>query len=450
MPPKREAEMSGKASKIAASKIHVTTLGCSKNVYDSEILMGQLKAARADLVKEPEEADAIIINTCGFIVPAKEESIQAILEAERLKQSDPGKKIVVCGCLSARYPAELKQQLQFVDAFFGTEEFGNILSFLNLKQARAPEHLYETRLLSTPSHYAYLKIAEGCNHKCAFCAIPLMRGRHRSRPVSQIVDEARLLAQQGVKELILVSQDTSFYGLDLYQEQKLVELLAQLEKIDGLGWIRLHYLYPTTVTDQLIEFIAQGSKVVPYLDMPVQHITDRMLQIMKRGGNGKRIYQIIENARKKIKDVTIRTTLIVGHPGETEKDFRALKDFVRQTEFDRLGVFKYSREEQTSAYQLEDLPEKIKMRRYEEIMKIQQHISIRKNRGKVGTVQRVLIDEVSLQEKIALGRTVADSPEIDNEVVVMNYDRKSGEGEFETVAITDSDAYELFGEVVGE
>ena len=430
-------------------KIHLTSLGCSKNTYDSEILLGQIKAQNARIVETPDAADVIIVNTCGFIEMAKQESIDAILEAEQLKKANPDKKVVVCGCLSQRYPNALREEMPLVDAFFGAEDFANILKYLKIPAPLSPEFLYEKRLLTTPRHYAYLKISEGCNHTCAFCAIPLMRGKHRSRPISQIVSEAKMLAEQGVKELIIISQDTTFYGLDLYRWQRIVELLQQLEEIDGIEWIRLHYLYPTTVQDELIDFMAGSSKIVPYLDMPVQHISDHMLKVMKRGGKSRRIRQIFEQARGKIKNVTLRTTFIVGHPGETNQDFEALKSFVKEMQFDRAGVFTYSHEENTSAYQQTEIKQALKEQRYGELMQIQQQISLEKNLNKIGKKVRVLIDEVDLQTMTAIGRTCGDSPEIDNEVIINPIDRALSAGEFVNVYVSDASEYELYGKTGG-
>lgn len=428
-------------------RIHLTTLGCSKNTYDSEILLGQLAAQKAELVAEPRDADVIILNTCGFIDIAKQESVDAILEAEQLKKADPSKKIIVCGCLSERYSRELRKEMPLVDGFFGTEDYENILRFLNYSPQLSPEFLYEKRFLTTPSHYAYLKISEGCNHKCAFCAIPLMRGRHRSRPLPDIITEAKLLAGQGVKELIIISQDTTFYGLDLYQSQKIVELLQNLEEIEGIQWIRLHYLYPTTVQDELIDLMAKNTKIVPYLDMPIQHISDSMLRIMKRGGNSRRIRQIFEQAREKISGVTLRTTFIVGHPGETENDFVTLKQFIEEFRFERLGVFKYSREENTGAYQLDDLNDEIKEERHAELMTIQQGISLENNQRCIGKKVTALIDEVDWSALTAVGRTAGDSPEIDNEVIIRPLNRALRAGEFVNVYIEDASEYELYGKL---
>ena len=428
-------------------RIHLTTLGCSKNVYDSEVLLGQLKSAKAEVVESPEEADVVILNTCGFIDMAKQESIEAILEAEQLKKSDPTKKVVVCGCLSERYQSDLRKEMPLVDGFFETEDYENILNFLDYQPDSSSEFLYEKRLLTTPSHYAYLKISEGCNHTCAFCAIPLMRGRHRSRTIQEIVEEAKLLAAQGVKELIIISQDTTFYGLDLYKSQKIVDLLQQLELIDGIEWIRLHYLYPTTVQNELIDLMAESKKIVPYLDMPIQHVTDSMLRIMKRGGKSARIRDIFERARKKIPNVTLRTTIIVGHPGETETDFEALKKFVKEFRFDRLGVFTYSHEENTSAFELDDLDPDIKQERYNELMEIQQSISLEKNQEKIGQHTTILIDEVDWAAFTAAGRTAGDSPEIDNEVIIESLDRALHVGEFADVEIIDASEYELYAKL---
>jgi ribosomal protein S12 methylthiotransferase len=433
--------------KMTPKKIHLTTLGCSKNIYDSEVLLGQLDGFGAQSVSSPEDADVIIINTCGFIASAKQESIDAILEAEKIKQGDPAKKVIVCGCLSQRYGSELKKELPSIDGIFGTEDYQNILQFLSMNGKNSPDHLYEQRYQLTPSHYAYLKISEGCNHKCSFCAIPLMRGRHRSRPIEQIVDEARQLAHNGVKELILISQDTTFYGLDLYHSQKIVDLLKRLEEIDRLKWIRLHYLYPTTVQDELIDYIGSSEKVVPYLDMPIQHISDRMLKIMKRGGTSRRIAEIFDNARSILPNVSLRTTLIAGHPGETEEDFNILKDFVRGMRFDRLGVFVYSQEENTTSYELPDLPQELKQNRFNELMKIQQNVSTEKNRAKIGTIEDVLIDEVDAQNSVATGRTKGDSPEIDGEVSISDFHTVPVPGSFVRVRINDATEYDLIGKI---
>lgn len=427
-------------------RVHVTTLGCSKNQYDSEILMGQLQANELLLTNEPLDADVVIVNTCGFITPAKKESIDEILEAGELKKKNPGLKLLVCGCLSQRYQPDLKKMIPEVDQYFGTEDFTNILTYLGLRP-KSPGHLYENRYLAGHPHFAYLKISEGCNHKCAFCAIPQMRGTHRSRPLDSIVSEARMLAAKGVVELILIAQDTTFYGLDLYRKQRIVNLLQELEKIDRIQWIRLHYMYPTTFQDELIELFSQSDKIVPYVDMPIQHISDRMLKIMKRGGTSHRIKNILESLRERIPEVALRTSLIVGHPGETEEDFKILKDFVSEIQFDRLGVFKYSQEENTAAYHLPAPPGEVAQHRYDELMEIQQMISLNKNKEKIGKILNVLIDEVSPGTNTAIARTYADSPEIDNEVVLENSSISIKPGEFHSVEIINAGEYELFAKI---
>ncbi len=411
--------------------------------------MGQLQANQVPLINEPDQADIIIVNTCGFIYPAKQESIQAILEAVELKKQKADLKVLVCGCLSSRYTADLQKMIPEVDHYFGTEDFSNILQYLNLDEP-VPDHLYAQRFISTKPHYAYVKISEGCNHKCAFCSIPLMRGRHRSRPLEQIVDEVRMLAERGVKEIILVAQDTTFYGIDIYKKQKLIELLASLEQIDGIEWIRIHYAYPTTFQDELIELVAESSRIVPYIDMPVQHITDRMLKIMKRGGTSHRIRQILENLKLRIPDVALRTTLIVGHPGETDDDFRRLLDFVEEFRFDRLGAFIYSPEENTAAYRLKKIPEDVSEARYAELMELQQSISLEKNKAMIGTEIPVLIDETDRPAATAFGRTYADSPEIDNEVIIENFPHSGETGRFYRTKIVKAAEYELFGRVSEE
>ncbi len=428
-------------------QVHITTMGCSKNLYDSEILMGQFKANDVPLTDDPRKANVLIVNTCGFITPAKQESIGAILEAGQLKKENPGTKLLVCGCLSQRYQPDLRKDIPEVDEYFGTEEFSNILEYLNLTP-KSPQHLYETRWLSQKQHYAYLKISEGCNHKCAFCAIPLMRGMHRSRPLEDIVGEARMLAEKGVKELILIAQDTTFYGLDLYKKQRLVDLVHRLEALEGIEWIRLHYAYPTTFQPELAEAMASSSKIVHYVDLPVQHISDKVLKIMKRGGTSSKIRQIFSDLRNRIPDIALRTTFLVGHPGENEEDFEILKDFVREIGFDRMGVFTYSPEENTSAFSLPHPSEEIAEQRYSELMNIQQEISLEKNEKKVGETFRVLIDEVDNSNKTAIGRTYADSPEIDNEVIIGDIQKGIKAGDFCNVRITDAGEYEIFGKIL--
>lgn len=429
--------------------IHITTLGCAKNVYDSEILMGQLQANGITLLKNPEEADIIIINTCGFITPAKQESINAILEAVKNKNQNHHQRVLAAGCLSSRYRNELTKEIPEVDEYFGTEDYTKIMNYLNM-EIKSPDHLFEKRIISTKAHYAYLKISEGCNHVCAFCAIPLIRGIHRSRPMMEILREAKQLVVKGIKELILIAQDTTYYGIDLYGEQKLGELLLNLEKIKGLEWIRIHYAYPTTFQDSLIDIIKGSDKIVHYIDLPIQHISNRMLRMMKRGGTSKQIIQIFEKLRNKIPDIALRTTLLVGHPGETEADYRELKKFIQEFQFDRLGIFTYSPEENTVAYRLSHPKKEIAEERYAEIMEIQQHISLQKNQEFIAKKTKIIIDEIDQYNLIAIGRTYADSPEIDNEVILEDISEKIQEGNFYQVNIYHATEYELFGKLEEE
>ena len=424
--------------------IHITTLGCAKNIYDSEILMGQLRANGISLLEDPQEANILIINTCGFITPAKQESINAILEAIQIKNQNKKHQILVCGCLSSRYRDELIKEIPEVDEYFGTEDFSNIIHYLNL-ELHSPKHLYENRFISTKSHYAYLKISEGCNHECAFCAIPLIRGEYRSRPIEDIIQEAKQLADKGVKELILIAQDTTYYGLDLYNKQIIGELLRQLEHIDNLDWIRIHYTYPTTLQDSLIDIISRSRKILHYIDFPIQHISDKMLRIMKRGGTSHQIKKILTKLRERIPDVAIRTTLIVGHPGESDTEYQELKTFVQEFQFDRLGVFIYSPEENTAAYKIPHPAEEIAEKRYSEIMEIQQKISLNKNERMIGKEITVIIDEIDQHTQTAFGRTYADSPEIDNEVILEKVPLNVKEGHFYQIIVTNVTEYEIFG-----
>lgn len=430
-------------------KVHIATLGCSKNEYDSSILAGLLEKQGLKLTADPTESDVVIINTCGFITPAKEESVEAILEAGKLKKEGKIKKVLVVGCLSARYREELMQEIPEVDAFFGTEDYLNVLKNLQL-QLNEQKDFYESRHLSPGSHTAFVKIAEGCNHTCAFCAIPLIRGKHKSRPMEAILDEARILADKGVKELIIISQDTTFYGMDLYGKQMLVPLLRKLEEIEGLHWIRLHYLYPTTVPDGLMEMMGEGGKLLPYLDIPIQHITDRMLAIMKRGGTRKQIEKLLEDFRTGVPDLTIRTTVITGHPGETEEDFQELLQFIADFGFDRLGVFPYSHEEGTAAWELGDpIPEAVKEERARAIMEIQRDISFRKNQDRIGSVMEILVDEILEEDSLIIGRSRMDSPEIDNQVIIQEGSVNNiRPGQFIQAEIVDAEDYDLFGRMI--
>jgi len=433
--------------KIIEKKIHITTLGCSKNEYDSGILAGLLKQQHQQLMEDPEESDIIIINTCGFIGPAKEETVEAVLEAVELKKQGVVEKIIVFGCMVVRYLKELQQEIPEVDFYFGTEAYSQILKSLQLTPPQNPGEYYKSRHIELPAHSAYLKLAEGCNHQCSFCAIPLMRGQHKSRTMASIIAEARLLADKGIKELILISQDSTYYGIDLYGKQKLPELVKKLEEIERVQWIRLHYFYPTTVPEELIELMATSKKIVPYIDIPLQHVSDNMLKRMKRGGSKEKIIDLLTSFREKIPDVAIRTSFIVGFPGETEADFLELKQFIQDFRFDRLGVFIYSAEEGTAAFEFGDtVEEEIKTNRYSELMEIQRDISLENNLKKIGQVCDVIIDAKLDNENLWVGRTYADSPEIDNEVILSNINKHGSVniGDIIPVRITDAAEYELY------
>ncbi len=428
-------------------KIHVTTLGCSKNTVDSEVLMGQLESNDYQVIASPEEADVLIINTCGFIQDAKEESIQAIFEALKLKERDPAKKVFVAGCLTQRYRKEIEKEIPEVDAVFGTEEYNAILRTLGKKHA-AEDHLYRMRKLSTPRHYAYLKISEGCDHTCAFCAIPGIRGKFRSRTIESLVDETKKLAEYGAKEILLISQDTSSYGKDIYGSRRIVDLVQQLAEIHGVEWLRILYWYPTNFPLEILPLMKEHPKVLPYIDLPVQHISDKMLRLMRRGETRSSIYQLIDTFRKEVPDIILRTTLIVGHPGEGEKEFKELYDFVRDIKFDRLGTFTYSDEEQTPAYDLPDkVAHEIALERQNLIMEAQKEIALQKNRKLIGTKVSVLLDEFHRSTKTFIGRTYRDAPEIDNEVLISvdSSDVPFQLGEFVDVLIEDASEYELYG-----
>ena len=417
-------------------KIGVVSLGCAKNLVDSEILLGKLKGAGVEITSNPEEADVIIVNTCGFIEPAKLESIETILEF-----TESGKEVIVMGCLVERYKKELEKEIPEVRAYFGTESWEEVLNYLGLKERREIK-----RILSTPRSYAYLKIAEGCNRLCSFCAIPGIRGKHRSRKIEDIVEEAKFLAEQGVKELCVVSQDTTYYGKDLYREYKLVELLERLEKVEGIKWIRLLYLYPTEVHEDLIDYIANSEKVVPYFDIPLQHVNDKVLKDMRRGYDGKFVRNLIEKIRKKVNRAVFRTTFIVGFPTEGEKEFKELKEFVEEGHFHWLGVFTYSPEEGTHAYSLGDpISKEVKEERREILMKIQKEITRRKNEEFLGKKVEVLIDgyeeEFSFVPK---GRAYFQAPEVDG-VIYVETSRNLKSGDFLKVRITQVADYDLAG-----
>jgi len=417
-------------------KVGVVSLGCAKNLVDSEILLGKLKSAGVTITPNPEEADLIIINTCGFIEPAKLESIETILEF-----AESGKEVIVMGCLVERYREEIKREMPEVKAFFGTESWDEILKYLGLKERER-----SFRVLSTPKSYAYLKIAEGCNRLCSFCAIPQIRGKHRSRKMEEIVEEAKILADQGVKELCIVSQDTTYYGKDLYKENKLVELLEKLEKVEGIKWLRLLYLYPTEVSDELIEFIANSEKVVPYFDIPIQHVSDRVLKDMRRGHDEKFLRNLVEKIRTKVQKAVLRTSVIVGFPTEREEDFKKLLSFVEEGHFLWLGVFTYSHEEGTYAYGLGDLvPREVKEERKEAILETQRKITKKKLKSFLNEELEILIDgydeEFSFVPK---GRAYFQAPEVDG-VVYVETERELKPGEFVKVKIYQTADYDLAG-----
>ncbi|MDQ3072384.1 MAG: 30S ribosomal protein S12 methylthiotransferase RimO [Bacteroidota bacterium] len=430
----------------ARPKVNVITLGCSKNTYDSEVLMGQINANGMASVHEGKvgKADTVVINTCGFIDKAKQESVDTILEwADARAQGKIG-KLVVMGCLSERYREELQNEIQGVDAFFGTRELPQVLQSLG---ADYKHELIGERQLTTPLHYAYLKIAEGCNRPCSFCAIPLMRGKHESTPIEALVSQARGLAAQGTKELILIAQELTYYGIDLYGRRKLDELLNMLSEVDGIEWIRLHYAYPSQFPVEILDVMRNEPKICNYLDIPLQHVSDNMLKAMRRGITRRKTEELIDTIRTKVPGITLRTTLLAGHPGETEKDFADLVEFVEKHKFDRLGVFEYSHEENTHAGTLlDDVPAEVKAERVQAIMDVQTGISMEKNIQKIGTIQKVLIDRH--EGGYWIGRTEGDSPEVDNEVLINAQSQYARIGDFSMVKITDAMDFDLFGEVV--
>lgn len=430
--------------KVKNVRVNVVTLGCSKNVVDSEVLMSQLRANDFSVSHEAKRInhDIVIVNTCGFIEAAKQESIDTILHYVDLKEKGKVKKVFVTGCLSERYKADLEKEIPEVDAYFGTMELGNLLAKLN---ADYKKELLGERMLTTPKHYAYLKISEGCDRPCSFCAIPLMRGKHVSKPIEKIIEEAHFLVQNGVKEIMLIAQDLTYYGLDLYNARKLNDLLIQLSEVKGLEWIRLHYAYPAQFPEEILDTIRERDNICKYLDIPLQHASDNMLKIMRRGITKRKSIELIEKIRKKIPNIAIRTTLIAGHPGETEADFEELKSFVENMQFERLGIFMYSHEENTHSYTLGDtVPDEEKRRRADEIMEIQQDISFELNSRKVGQTLKVLIDRKEGQ--FWVGRTEFDSPEVDNEVLIRS-DKNLKTGTFVPVNITECTEFDLYGTV---
>ena len=428
---------------IKKNTINVVTLGCSKNVYDSEVLMGQLKAGGKNVVHE-QEGNIVVINTCGFINNAKEESINTILEYVQQKEAGLIDKVFVMGCLSERYKPDLEKEIPDVDQYFGTSELPALLKVLG---ADYKHELIGERLTTTPKNYAYLKISEGCDRPCSFCAIPLMRGAHISTPIEALVTEAEKLAAKGVKELILIAQDITYYGLDLYKKRALADLLRALVKVEGIEWIRIHYAFPTGFPMDVIEVMKEAPKICNYLDIPLQHISDPILASMKRGTTQEKTTKLLKKFREAMPEMAIRTTLIVGYPGETQADFEALKSFVKEMRFDRLGCFTYSHEENTTAYELEDdVPEEVKLARANEIMEIQSQISWELNQEKVGKTFRCLIDRK--EGNYFVGRTEYDSPDVDNEVLIDAKKHYVKIGDFVEVKIIDATDYDLYGEPV--
>lgn len=428
-------------------KINIITLGCSKNTVDSEHLMARLAAAGYEVVFDSDRTDAkiVVINTCGFIGDAKQESIEMILRAAAAKQAGKIERLFVIGCLSERYADELRAEIPEVDDYFGARNWDGIVRALGASDDPA---LATERRLTTPRHYAYLKISEGCNWMCGYCAIPLIRGRHVSVPMEQLEEEARKLAAAGVKELIVIAQDTTYYGIDLYGERRLGELLHRLCRIEGIEWIRLHYAYPAGFPDDVVEAMASEPKICKYLDIPFQHISDAQLHAMRRRHTKAEAYALIERLRRAIPDVALRTTLLVGYPGETEADFDELMQFVRDVRFERLGVFAYSEEEGTySACELrDDVPDEVKQQRVERIMALQNEISWQANRQRVGRTERVLVD--SRQGDFYVGRTQYDSPEVDQEILIPAAERRLLRGRFYDVRIESASDYDLYGTTV--
>jgi ribosomal protein S12 methylthiotransferase len=424
-------------------KVSVITLGCAKNTVDSERLLRQLQLNNLDLRSNPYEADTVIINTCGFIDRAKEESVNTILDAVANKNSGLIKRIFVAGCLSQRYKQDLQKEIPEVDLFFGTEDYERIVSELG---GELKKNLLGERILSTPSHTAYLKISEGCDHPCSFCAIPIMRGMHKSRTIEELVDETKFLASNNTKELVLIAQDTTDYGKDLYPKKNIAELISRLSEVDGIEWIRLMYAYPSHFPDKLIEEIKNNEKVCKYLDIPLQHISDKILKSMRRGITSRYTKELLYKLRENIPGIVLRTTFIVGYPEETEKDFQELCDFVKDIKFERMGTFTYSKEDNTFSYELGDpVPEEVKKERQSKLMEIQKEISSEQNNQLVGKKLKVLVD--GKEGDFYIGRSYRDAPEIDGEVLLSDTENEIIPGNFYQAAIYDSNEYDLFARV---
>ncbi|MDG1036651.1 MAG: 30S ribosomal protein S12 methylthiotransferase RimO [Crocinitomicaceae bacterium] len=435
-----------KTKTLKKNKVNVVTLGCSKNIFDSEVMMAQLKANKFEVEHEAEQDDSeiVIINTCGFIDNAKQESIDTILRYADAKNEGAVDKVYVTGCLSERYKDDLESEIPEVDAFFGTRELPRLLKTL---KADYKHELVGERLLTTPSHYAYFKIAEGCDRPCSFCAIPLMRGKHKSTPIEELVEQAKGLAAKGVKELMLIAQDLTYYGLDLYGKRNLAELIDKLADVEGIEWIKLHYAFPAGFPMDVLDVMNKRENVCNYLDIPLQHGSTSMLKAMRRGITREKTEALIEKMRETVPGIAIRTTLISGYPGETEEDFQEMYDWVKRSRFDRLGIFTYSHEENTHAYNAEDdVPEEVKRERADKIMELQSGISYELNQEKIGKTYKVLFDKV--EGDYFIGRTEFDSPEVDNEVLVKKENTYIRLGDFTNVKITNADHYDLYGEVI--
>ena len=436
-----------KTKTLKKNKVNVVTLGCSKNLYDSEVLMAQLKANNFDVEHESmrDDSSVVIINTCGFIDNAKQESIDTIIRFAEAKKEGLVDKVYVTGCLSERYKEDLEKEIPEVDAYFGTRDLPRLLKTL---KADYKHELVGERLLTTPSHYAYFKIAEGCDRPCSFCAIPIMRGKHLSTPIEDLLLQAKSLAAKGVKELMLIAQDLTYYGLDLYKKRALADLLTQLSEVEGIAWIRLHYAFPSGFPMEVLDVMREKKNICNYLDMPLQHGSTRILQSMKRGTTREKTEALISEIRAKVPGIALRTTLIAGYPGETEADFQEMYEWVKRSKFDRLGIFTYSHEENTSAYFLEDdVPVKVKKERADAIMELQAGISYELNQLKVGKTFSVLFDRV--EGDYFIGRTEFDSPEVDNEVLVKKTaDNFIRIGDFADIQITSADHFDLYGEIV--
>ena len=436
-----------KTKTLKKNKVNVVTLGCSKNIFDSEVMMAQLKANKYDVVHESDDGDSsiVIINTCGFIENAKQESIDTILQWADAKKDGMVDKVYVTGCLSERYKPELEKEIPDVDAYFGTRDLPRLLKTL---KADYKHELVGERLLTTPTHYAYFKIAEGCDRPCSFCAIPLMRGKHRSTPIEELVQRAKGLAAKGVKELMLIAQDLTYYGLDIYKKRELAKLLQALGDVEGIDWIRLHYAFPSGFPMDVLDVMRDHPNVCNYLDIPLQHASTRMLKAMRRGITREKTTELIHKIREQVPGIAVRTTLISGYPGESEQDQAEMLEWVEEMRFDRLGVFTYSHEENTHAFNFEDdVPEEVKQARAEEIMELQSGISHEINQAKIGKEFKVMIDKIEGDSYI--GRTEADSPEVDNEVIIPKSSGYARIGDFAQVMVTEAGPFDLYGELVG-